>query len=173
MTFISGRRGRAARGPPGTVTAAAQELDALGDDLDRLALGAILCLPLAPVEAAVDRDGAPLAQVLRATLGLVAEDRDAEVVRLVDPLPRLVLSPAVHGDPKTADGGAARRVPKLWIAGQVPYENDPVDACCHGPTPPRPQTCSVRLARSLRPPPAPPPAPAPPRGPAALSRPVP
>src|SRR5438105_2020270 len=77
------------------VATAAQELDALGDDLDRLALGAVLRLPLAPVEPTVDGDGAALREVLRAALGLVAEHGDAEVVRLVDPLARLVAAPAV------------------------------------------------------------------------------
>src|SRR4051812_16460354 len=36
--------------------AAAQELHRVGDDLDRLALVAFLRLPLAPLEAAVERD---------------------------------------------------------------------------------------------------------------------
>src|SRR5438094_336167 len=138
MTFISGPPGRAAREvgarlraragrhelvgaavAPAAVTAATQKLDAVGDDLDRLALRAVLRLPLAPFEAAIDRDRAPLAQVLRAALGLVAENRDAGVVLLVDPLPRLVHPAAVHGDSKTADRGAARRMPELGIAGQV------------------------------------------------------
>src|SRR3954447_16049840 len=38
------------------VRARAQELDAVGDDLDRLALGAVLRLPLAPVEPSLDGD---------------------------------------------------------------------------------------------------------------------
>src|SRR6266487_2025832 len=77
------------------VAAAAQELDALGDDLHGLPLaGAVGRFPLAPVEPAVDADRAALREVLRATLGLVAEDRDVEVVGLVDPRARLV-APAV------------------------------------------------------------------------------
>src|SRR3954447_5534535 len=44
------------------VVAAAEELHGLGDDLDVLALVAVLVLPLAPLEAAVDGDGAPLGE---------------------------------------------------------------------------------------------------------------
>jgi len=57
-------------------TAAAEELHGVGDDLDRLALRAVLRLPLTPVEAAVDADGAALGEVLRTTLALVAPDGD-------------------------------------------------------------------------------------------------
>src|SRR6266581_4647958 len=71
---------------------AAEELDVVGDDLDRLALGAVLGVPLAPVEASVDRDRAALGEVLRAVLALLVPDRDVEVVRLVDPLTGLVLA---------------------------------------------------------------------------------
>src|SRR5438105_8116699 len=113
------------------VAPAAEELDALGDDLDGLALASVLGLPLAPGEPAVDRDRAALAQVLGAALGLVAEDRDPEEVRLVDPLPRLVPPPSVDGDAEVADGGAARRVPQLGVPRQVPDQYDAVDVCCH------------------------------------------
>ena len=117
--------------PPPAVraVAAAEELDAVGDDLDGLALAAaVLRLPLAPVEPAVDRDGAALGEVLRAALGLVAEDGDAEVVRLVGPLPGVaVLAARVDGDPQAADGRAARRVPELWVARQVADEHDAID----------------------------------------------
>src|SRR5205823_5742493 len=57
----------------------AQELDRVGDDLDRLALpGAVLRLPLAPVEPPVDGDGTTLREELRAALALVAPHRDVE-----------------------------------------------------------------------------------------------
>src|SRR4051812_49522114 len=39
---------------PGAVTGA-EELDRVGDDLDRLAFSAVFCLPLAPLESAFDR----------------------------------------------------------------------------------------------------------------------
>src|SRR5690242_10583244 len=116
---------------PAAVAAAAQELDALGDDLDGLALRAVLRLPLAPVEPAVDRDRASLAQVLRAALGLVAEDRDPEVVRLVDPLARLVAPPSVDGDAEVADRSAAGRVAQLGVPRQVADQYDAVDVRCH------------------------------------------
>jgi len=60
-------------GSPALGVAAAEELHALGDDLHSLALGAVLGVPLAPVEPAVDADGAALAEVRRAALRLVAQ----------------------------------------------------------------------------------------------------
>src|SRR4029079_1063794 len=98
------------------------------DDLDRLALGAVLGVPLAPVEPAVDRDRAALGEVLRAALALVPPDGDVEVVRLVAPLAGLaVLLPRVHGEAQLADRGAARRVPQLGVLGQVSDQDDAVD----------------------------------------------
>src|SRR5438105_14220576 len=73
---------RLARG----LAATAEELHRVGDDLDRLPLGAVLRFPLAPLEPAVDRDRATLREVLRAVLALVAPDGDVEVVRLLGPL---------------------------------------------------------------------------------------
>src|SRR5580765_5810933 len=122
----------------GASPAAAEELDAVGDDLDGLALGAVLSLPLAPLEAAVDRDGPALREVLVAALGLIAPDGDVEVVRLVGPLAGgSVLSPRVDRDPQAADRGAAAGVTQLRVAGQVPHEHDAVDVGCHGFAPSR------------------------------------
>src|SRR5581483_3057803 len=130
------------------LAATAEELDALGDDLDRLALAAVLGLPLPPVEAAVDSDGAALREVLRAALRLVAEDGDAEVVGLVDPLARLVAAPAVHRDAQAAHGSAARRVPQLGVARQVPDEHDAVDVGHGTPPSPRANLCSSQRTRA-------------------------
>src|SRR3954454_1689900 len=80
------------------VPAAAEELDVVGDDLDGLALaGPVARLPLAPLEAAVDRHRPALREVLRAVLALGAPDRHVEVVRLVGPLAPLVLAPPGYG----------------------------------------------------------------------------
>src|SRR3954469_12044049 len=65
--------------------AGAEELHRVGDDLDRLALRAVLALPLAPLEPAVDRDRAALRQIVRAVLALRAPHLHGEVVRLLDP----------------------------------------------------------------------------------------
>src|SRR5579864_8064247 len=114
------------------VAAAAEELDAVGDDLDGLALAAaVLRLPLAPVEAAVDRDRAALREVLRAALGLVTEDRDPEVVGLVDPAARLVPAPAVDGDAEIADRRAAGGVSQFRVPRQVSDQYDAVDVRRH------------------------------------------
>src|SRR4026207_2531694 len=112
--------------PPSPLPApAAEGLAAVGDDLDRLALGAVLGVPLAPVEASVDRDRAALGEVLRAALALVPPDGDVEVVRLLAPLAGLaVLLPRVHGEAQLADRGAARRVPQLGVLRQVSDQDD-------------------------------------------------
>src|SRR4051795_12633686 len=113
-----------------TVAAAAQELDAVGDDLHGLPLaGAVGRLPFAPVEPAVDADRPSFREVLRATLGLVAEDGDVEVVRLVDPGTRFVAPAAVDCHPQAANRRTAGGMPQLGVLRQVAYENHAVDIC--------------------------------------------
>src|SRR2546423_12884664 len=110
------------------VAAAAQELDALGDDLHGLPLaGAVGRFPLAPVEPAVDADRAALREILRATLSLVAEDGDVEVVGLVDPRARLVAPAAVHRYAHAAHRRTAAGVSQLRVLRQVAHENSAVD----------------------------------------------
>src|ERR1700757_4723846 len=85
------------------VAATPEELDGAADDLAGLPLPrAVGRIPLTPVEPAVDTDRATLREVLRTTLGLVAENRDVEVIRLVDPGARFVAAAAVHRHPKAA-----------------------------------------------------------------------
>src|SRR5215472_15814513 len=82
--LLRGARGHELVAAAVAVAAAAEEMDGVGDDLHGLPLaGAIGRVPLTPVEPAVDPDRAALREVLRAALGLVAEDGDVEVVRLV------------------------------------------------------------------------------------------
>src|SRR4249919_276133 len=110
------------------VRARAEELDAVGDDLHRLALGAILGLPLAPVEPSLDGDGASLREVVRAVLALRSPDGDVEVVGLVDPLAALaVLAAAVDGHSKLADRGSAGGRAQLGVLGQISCDRDYVD----------------------------------------------
>src|SRR3954468_19786570 len=115
------------------VRARAQELDAVGDDLDGLALGAVLRLPLAPVEPSLDGDRAALGEVVGAVLALSAPDGDVEVVGLVDPLTALaVLAAAVDGYSKLADGGSAGGRSQLRVLGQISRDRDYVDVrSCH------------------------------------------
>ena len=83
----------------GGVVARAQELHRVGNDIDCLAFGAVLGLPLAPLEPPVDRDRASLGEVARGVLALRAPHRDVEVVGLVLPLAGApVLAARVAGD---------------------------------------------------------------------------
>src|SRR5215210_5631183 len=102
----------------------AEELDGVGNDIYRLpVLPGFLVLPLAPLEPPIDRNRAPLGEVLSAVLALSAPNGDVEVVGLVDPLAcGLVLAPRVACDPHAADRHAARKVPELGVASQVPGE---------------------------------------------------
>src|SRR3954447_4270093 len=116
---------------PGRVAPPAEELHGVGDDLDRLALVAVLARPLAPLEAPVDGDRPALAEEPGAVLALRAPHGHAEVVGLVDPLAaRVVLAPRVRRDPQAADGHAGRGGAELRVARQVPREDDAVDVRC-------------------------------------------
>src|SRR4029453_4408189 len=120
-------------------------------DSARLPLGAVLRLPLTPVEAAVDGDRAALREVLCAALALVAPDGDVEVVGLVAPLARgRVLLAGVDRDAELADGGAARRVPELRVLGQVPNENAAVDVGHYSSSSAAPGSGSGASCRSSR-----------------------
>src|SRR5215208_3914432 len=121
-------RREAAAAAAATVLAPAQELDGVGDDLDALALVAVLRLPLAPLEAAVEGHGAALGEEARAVLALRAPDRDVEEVGLVLPLPGgLVLAARIGRDPQGAHRHAARGRAELGVSGEVAREDNPVD----------------------------------------------
>src|SRR4051794_7201997 len=75
-----GRRAVAAGG-----LGAGEELHGVGDDLDALALAAVVCRPFAPLQPSVDRDRPALGEVAGAVLALGAPDGDVEVVGHVDP----------------------------------------------------------------------------------------
>src|SRR4051794_19888086 len=105
--------------------AGAQELDRVGNDIDGLALVSLLVLPLAPVEAAVNSDRAPLRQVLGAVLALRAPNGHVEVVRLLDPVAGRVLATRVGRDAEAAYRRSAVRVAQLGVAREVAREDDP------------------------------------------------
>ena len=111
-------------------SAAALEDHLAGAERDRLALGARLAGPLAPVELGVDEHARALAQVLRAASRRGAVDLDGEVVGLVDPL-LAGLSAGCGGDPEPGDVGARRQRPELDVPGQVSRQ------CCGSDVPHR------------------------------------
>ena len=89
--------------PADGVVARAQELHRVGNDIDCLAFAAVLCLPLAPLQAPVDRHGTPLGQVAGGVLALRAPHGDVEVVGLVLPFAGApVLAAGVAGDSQAA-----------------------------------------------------------------------
>src|SRR5262249_51411741 len=71
--------------PGGAFFARSQELHRGGNDIDCRAFGAVLGLPLPPLEAAVDGDGPSLGQEARGVLTLRAPYGHVEVVGLVLP----------------------------------------------------------------------------------------
>ena len=112
----------------GGVVARAQELHRVGNDIGCLAFCAVLRLPLAPLQAPVDRDRASLGQVARGILALRAPYGDVEVVGLVGPFAaRAVLATRVARDPQTAHGRAARQRAQLGVGGQVSGHYDSID----------------------------------------------
>src|SRR5215204_1083755 len=155
-------RGREVRGVRGnvalrreatTVLAAltgAEELDGVGNDIHRLPLLAVLALPLAPFEPAVDRDRAALLEVRGAVLALRAPDRDVEVIGLLAPLAgRRVLATRVDRDAQLAHRGAAGRCAQLGVAREVSGQDDPVDVdSCHEAASSCPASISGRLMGS-------------------------
>src|ERR1019366_7386178 len=85
--------------PAGGVLARAQELHRLGNDVDCLALCPVLAVPLAPLQAPVDRHRASLGEILGCVLALRATHGDVEIVGLILPLSRTrVLTACVARD---------------------------------------------------------------------------
>src|SRR6185312_16195849 len=89
------------------VVATAEELHVVSDDINRLALVAVLVGPFTPLQSAVDRDPAPLGQVALAVVTLRAPHGDVEVVGRVLPILGLrIAPPAVAGHAQRADRAA-------------------------------------------------------------------
>ena len=72
-----------------------------------------------------------LRQVLRAVLALLAPDGDVEVVRLVDPLARLVLARRVHGDASEHTAIPEGVCLSSVVPRQVADNDDAVDVASH------------------------------------------
>ena len=74
-------------------------------DLELLAAGAVLGLPLGVLQAPLDRDAAALGEVLRADLGLVAEDGHVDEVGAA--VLTVLAARALYGEAQPPDLGAA------------------------------------------------------------------
>src|SRR6266850_6300438 len=99
------RGGSPGPGAPGTLRAA-HELDALGDHLGGGALLAVLALPVARLQPALDEDLAALVEVFTARLGLLTPHHDREEARLFALLPALRAVVAVHRHAEVCHGRA-------------------------------------------------------------------
>ena len=90
--------------PVPSVLARAEELHGLGDDIDRVALLALIVGPLPEAQSPIDCDLPSLAEEAMAVLALWTPDGDVEEVGLILPLPALrVPAPSIRSDPQTAD----------------------------------------------------------------------
>ena len=92
---------------------AVQRLEVLGDHLDAAAGGAVLRLPGAAVEAALDVDQPALSEELAGELGVLPPDHD------VVELGGIAL---VGGDPQGADRQAGGGEAELWCRGEAADE---------------------------------------------------
>src|SRR5262245_8437341 len=97
----------------------AHELHALRDDLDHVALLAVLRLPVPGLQAPLDHDRASLVEVFAAALGLLAPHDDVQEAGVLPLFAALRLIPAVHGKPQICDRHPAGRIAELWCPGQI------------------------------------------------------
>src|SRR5688500_15410 len=107
--------------------AAARAVDELhlgGVDFERLARLALAVGPLLDVEAPLDVDLAPLRQVPRDVLGLLAPGRDAEPGGDVLLLARLVAPPLVRRHRELTDRRALWGVAQFGVAPEITDQDD-------------------------------------------------
>ena len=112
----------------GTVGSGGHEFDLVYDDLDLGALLALVGLPLAPTELALDSNLAALGEEAGNALGAGAEHRAVDEVRVVLPFARLrVLAAVVHCDAEAHHRVAGSGGAKLGVAGEVARYDNAVD----------------------------------------------
>src|ERR1700729_580633 len=120
--------GRPAGATLATLTAATvEELDALGDDLDRLPFAALGGFPLVPIQAPVDGDATTTAHIAMDRLAGEPVEADVEEVGLLRILALGGLADGVASNAQLADIATRWERPQLWVAGQTADEHDTVD----------------------------------------------
>src|SRR5215813_2019372 len=108
--------------------AASHELHPLRDHLDHVALLAVLRFPVARLEPPFHHDRAALVEILPAAFGLLSPHHHGEEAHLVALLAALCRVVPVDRQPEVRDRGAARRIPELRRARQIPHQEHLVQA---------------------------------------------
>src|SRR5437899_9138001 len=131
--------------------AATEEYDLVAADLGRVALVAVLVVPLPRLQTAFHVDLLALGEVLRQRFRRLAPQHHAVPFGFFLPLAGLVVPHLGGRHVDRRDGGAARRVAQLGVASEVPDEDDFVHASHKSGIVHRPATAasSDRAAASL------------------------
>src|SRR5512134_4065877 len=116
--------------PAARPAATAHEAHVLAHDLRGPALLAVLVLPLARAERALDQHLATLGEVLLGEVGLLAEQHHAVPLGLVLPTAAAVGPALVGREVERGHRGPALRVADLGIPAEAAEEDDPVET--HG-----------------------------------------
>jgi len=120
FTLTAGRRAHA--------FAATEHLHFVGNDLGRVALVAVLVLPLVGPDAPFDIDLAALLEILAGRLGQLAEEDDAVPFGAVLQLTRCLVTEAVGSrHPDVANRVAVGRIAGFRIRTKVADENHFID----------------------------------------------
>src|SRR5215210_8919163 len=115
---------------------AAEELDVVCNHVHLGALGAVLGLPGAVLQASLDEDGIALLLVVGDSLAELAPGGDVEEVHLLAARPH-----PVYRQPERADGYAVVGETQFWISGQVTGQYDTIEADHVSP----PSLCPTRV----------------------------
>src|SRR6185312_11292972 len=108
-------------------------IEALQHDLGRVAVVAVLVLPFARLQRALEINLGALLQVLLSDLGkALAEDHHAMPFRLLAPLAGRLVAPVLRGgDAQIDDRAAVLGAADLRIRAEIADQNHFVDAACH------------------------------------------
>src|SRR5262249_37405184 len=114
-----------------------QHLHLVADNLGRIALVALLILPLASAQTALNVDLRALAQVLGGDLGQPAEERHAVPFGTLLLLAALLVAPALAGgDAQVGDGRARGHGAGLGVGAEIADQDHFVHSARHGSRPP-------------------------------------
>src|SRR5262249_25248743 len=105
----------------------AEQHDPVAADFGRVALVAVLVVPLTRLQAAFDVDLFALGEIFGERFSRLPPEDDAVPLGFFLPLTRLVVPHFGRRHVDRRDGGAARRVAQLGVAPEIADENDFVD----------------------------------------------